>query len=164
MKKRDEGYVLPLVLIVLVVICLIAVSLLTVSLNNLKNQQAMIDRMEDQYAAQGKVEEAIQSVMKSINENPSLSDGIILPPIDGVEYSGSDFVSEASVERINWKETAESKTHKATIEIEARVPNGALVSVQVTFVVNDDGTKITDLKSMEYDIYEISTVEVTKNG
>ena len=56
MKKHDEGYVLPLVLVVMIVMCLIATSLMSFSLQNLKSQQASIERMQDKYVAEGAVE------------------------------------------------------------------------------------------------------------
>jgi type II secretory pathway component PulK len=58
MRKHDEGYALPFVLVVFVVFSLIATSILTISLNNLKKQQASIQRTQDQYAAQGEIEKA----------------------------------------------------------------------------------------------------------
>lgn len=56
MKKHDEGYVLPLVLVVMIVMCLIATSLMSFSLQNLKSQQASIERMAEKYEAEGIIE------------------------------------------------------------------------------------------------------------
>ena len=56
MKKHDEGYVLPLVLVVMIVMCLIATSLMSFSLQNLKSQQASIDRMVEKYEVEGVIE------------------------------------------------------------------------------------------------------------
>ena len=58
MKKYDEGYALPFVLVVFLVLSLIATSVLTFSLKNLQSQQASIQRAKDQYAAQGEIEKA----------------------------------------------------------------------------------------------------------
>lgn len=120
MKKRDEGYVLPLVLIVLVVICLIAVSLLTVSLNNLKNQQAMIDRMEDQYAAQGMIEEAVAGLQVELFKGTDtkvrvdgLSYGALIEKKDqsNIDNAGYIYWSKVSgIDQIKLKITATSGT------------------------------------------------------
>lgn len=62
MKKRDEGYVLAFVLIVIAVICLVAVSMMNVSLRNIQAQKASIERMEEKYSAQGEAEKVISSI------------------------------------------------------------------------------------------------------
>lgn len=59
MKKHNEGYALPFVLVVMIVMCLVTTGLLDGSLRNLKSQKAMISRMQDQYAAQGAIEQVI---------------------------------------------------------------------------------------------------------
>lgn len=56
MRKHNEGYVLPLVLVVMVILSLVAVGVMSVSLHNLQAQKADIDRMQAQYAAQGELE------------------------------------------------------------------------------------------------------------
>ncbi|MBR2422103.1 MAG: hypothetical protein IKB09_07120 [Oscillospiraceae bacterium] len=65
MKKHDEGYVLPLVLVVMIVMCLIATSLMSFSLQNLKSQQSSIKRMADKYEAEGVVETVIAKIKVS---------------------------------------------------------------------------------------------------
>lgn len=82
MKKHNEGYVLPFVLVVLVVVCLVAVSLLTASLDNLKRQQASIDRMEAKYAAQGEIEKLVAGLEKGI-ESINLTVTISKPNSEG---------------------------------------------------------------------------------
>lgn len=64
MKKYDEGYALPFVLIVMVIICLVGVSILSNSLRNLQNQQASIKRMQEQYEAEGKIIQVIGELQK----------------------------------------------------------------------------------------------------
>ena len=59
MKKHDEGYALPLVIVVMLILCLVAVSVMSFSLRNLQSQQASIEQMQEQYAAQGKLERLI---------------------------------------------------------------------------------------------------------
>jgi type II secretory pathway component PulJ len=69
MRKHDEGYALPFVLVVFVVFSLIATSILTISLNNLKKQQASIQRTQDQYAAQGEIEKVYALLDEYVKAN-----------------------------------------------------------------------------------------------
>ena len=65
MKKHDEGYVLPLVMVVLVILSAFALSVLSPAVNNLKAQQVSIARMEDRYLAKGNAEEKIGELLTS---------------------------------------------------------------------------------------------------
>lgn len=56
MKKRDEGYVLAFVLVVIVVLCLVAVSMMSIALQNVRAQTASIERMQDKYIAMARIE------------------------------------------------------------------------------------------------------------
>ncbi len=70
MKKHDECYVLPFVLVVTVVLCIVAVAILSSALDNLTAQQDSIDRMQDKYAAQGEIEKVVAQLQKgTIIEN-----------------------------------------------------------------------------------------------
>ena len=59
MKKNNDGYVLPFVLVVMIVLCIISTSLMTAALRNLQMQQKFTERMVDKYAAQGEIEKVI---------------------------------------------------------------------------------------------------------
>lgn len=63
MKKHNDGYVLPLALVVMVVLCLVAVTVMSFSLKGLKSQQASIQRMQAQYEAAGEIEKTVARVM-----------------------------------------------------------------------------------------------------
>ena len=79
MKKHNEGYALPFVLVVLVVLCIITVGIMDFSLRNLQTQQATIQRMKDKYVAAGKIEEicaAAESGVKGISF-PSSENGLL---------------------------------------------------------------------------------------
>ena len=62
MKKHNEGYSLVLVLVVLTVIGLISAFILTFSLNNLKNQQASVERMQARYKVVGEIEKTVATL------------------------------------------------------------------------------------------------------
>ena len=59
MKKYNEGYALPFVLVVSVVMCIIATTVMTFSLNNLQSQQNTIERMQAKYDASSLVEKIV---------------------------------------------------------------------------------------------------------
>jgi Tfp pilus assembly protein PilX len=73
MKKYNEGYTLPLVLIVMIVLSLVALGVMSVSLHNLRAQQASIQRMESKYAAQGELEKAVANLSTVLALNQVLS-------------------------------------------------------------------------------------------
>ena len=62
MRKYNEGYSLVLVLVVLTVIALLATFILSFSLSNLQNQQASLNRMQEDYAAAGEIEKYVAKI------------------------------------------------------------------------------------------------------
>ena len=65
MKKHNEGYTLPLVMVVLLVLAIVAVTIMTTSLKNMQRQQGFIETMKAQYAAQGQIEAIVGQLMKA---------------------------------------------------------------------------------------------------
>ena len=59
MKKHDEGYVLAYVTVVLLIFCLVAALVLTGAMRNLNHQQDSIQQMQDQYVAEGMIEQVL---------------------------------------------------------------------------------------------------------
>lgn len=66
MRKNDDGYVLPFVLVVMIVLCIISASLMTASLRNLQMQQKFTARMVDKYEAQGEIEKAVAQLKQDV--------------------------------------------------------------------------------------------------
>lgn len=56
MKRNNGGYVLVYVVVVIVILCILVPAACSNSLQNLKAQQASIERMQQLYAAEGKIE------------------------------------------------------------------------------------------------------------
>lgn len=77
MKKHNEGYTLPLVMVVLLVLAIVAVTIMTTSMNNMLRQQGFIETMQDQYKAQGQIEAIVGQLMKA--EKPEDVDAILEP-------------------------------------------------------------------------------------
>jgi type II secretory pathway pseudopilin PulG len=64
MKKHDEGYVLAYVTVVLLIFCLVAAVILTGAMRNLNHQQDSIQKMKDQYVAEGMIEQVLAQLDK----------------------------------------------------------------------------------------------------
>lgn len=73
MKKYDEGYALPMVLVVILILCLVASYILSGALQTVTAQQDSIAQMKQEYAAQGEIEKIV-SQMKSVRSNSDLAD------------------------------------------------------------------------------------------
>lgn len=63
--RNNDGYSLPMVLIIISILALIATTLMTVSIDNMANQQNELGKMQKQYEAQGKLE----MVLAELSEN-----------------------------------------------------------------------------------------------
>lgn len=85
--KRNDGYALPFVLIVMVIICLVAVSILSFSLDNLKSQKASVERMQSQYVAEGKIEK----VLIKIKDKGLISQSTLLTLAESEDVTFNDF-------------------------------------------------------------------------
>ena len=85
MKKHNEGYTLPLVLVVMIIMCLIAVSVMSVALHNLQAQKTSITRMQDKYEAQGELEKALANLSGQLTRNSSLDANEMLEPTSAAE-------------------------------------------------------------------------------
>jgi type II secretory pathway component PulJ len=135
MKKHNDGYALPFVLVVMVVVCLIAVSVMSFSLRCLQSQQASIARMTDKYKAMGRLEIVISQLERAEAGNTVL-----------LEIKDSDagflFVYDDSNRcfTIAAKENETIVGYKITVD--------ASVSLQTN---NDkDFYAVTNLKSLSY--------------
>lgn len=75
MKKHNEGYALPFVLVVLVVMCIISVGIMDFCLRNLQSQQNTIQRMEAKYEAAAKIEEIVAAAENDVAVEENDVDG-----------------------------------------------------------------------------------------
>ena len=77
MRKNNEGYVRPFVLVVRIVLCIMSASLMTAAFRNLQMQQKFTDRMVDKYEAQGEIEKIVAQLKQDIvikgNESEELT-------------------------------------------------------------------------------------------
>ena len=66
MRKHNEGYALPFVLVVLVVLSIITVGIMEFSLRNFKSQQNTILRLEAKYEAAGEIEKIVAAAENNV--------------------------------------------------------------------------------------------------
>ena len=106
MKRHNEGYALPFVLVVLVVMCIIAVGIMDFSLRNLQSQKATIQRMEAKYEAAGKIEEIVAAIEngEKVYSFPRTSqlDFAIIPISDTEKYVRIVSCSQNDDEQTLW--------------------------------------------------------------
>lgn len=65
MKRNDGGYVLAYVVVVIVILCILVPAACANSLQNLKAQQASVERMRQLYEAEGKIEQFVAETQKT---------------------------------------------------------------------------------------------------
>lgn len=63
-QQHDGGYVLVYVVVVIVILCLLVPAACANSLQNLKAQQASIERMQQLYQAEGQIERFVAEVLQ----------------------------------------------------------------------------------------------------
>lgn len=159
MKKHDEGYVLAFVMVVILVLCIVAVSLMTASINNLKAQNAAVQRMVDKYAAQGVIEQVV-SVIDSeitISKENGLKAGLeerlgeyITVTLDHVDGNTED--PEAVLTGFSATLQLTSQPADSSARIEATIEWKADVTTE------GNKYRITTT-TLNYTSYQISTVE-----
>ena len=85
MKKRNEGYTLVLVLVVLVILCLLSTYILSFSLKNINTQKAAALRMQEQYTVIGEIETTVANLQAFAEKYPETVTVEVMPkPEEGV--------------------------------------------------------------------------------
>lgn len=122
MMKRNDGYALSYVLVVLLVLFTIAMGVTSISLFNLKNQKVTAARMQDKYAAQGMIEQVVAQLENAESEDavkdvidlyPVAQEGEPVNPIECEEHT----IGEGANEISSYLLTATSGSTKITTEI-----------------------------------------------
>lgn len=150
MKKRNEGYALPFVLVVMVVLCAVAVAILSASLKNLQSQQAVTEKMQAQYEAQGAIEKVI-AVLESKQKLEGFGKSFLTAEFqDGVKFEEPYDETENGVTAVKFKVVAES----GTVQIEC------VLAISGT-VEKDTSTGLYNITSpqISYSSYIIGTAE-----
>lgn len=162
--KNNEGYALPFVLVVMVIICLVGISILSSSLNNLQNQQASIERMQDQYAVAGEIEKVMAPVKfnKCVSVN-TLGD-LLVTDAEGK----NEFVFTKGTE--GKEDTLDFTLDTSRLESTANESVQIKAKIQITGTITEspqkleNGTEVTlygfpDKFEINYLTYEIINIE-----
>lgn len=181
MRKNNDGYVLPFVLVVMIVLTIISTSLMTAALRNLQSQQKFTERMVDKYQAEGEIEKIVAQLsgknhfteltIEKETGYPDLSQGESKTNLQlAVEKQLQIILEDGTVSCSDWKNEGENLSFTVklganvrTAEIAATIQfSGKLTETSNT---SNDVTATTltysidDLK-LTYNSYEISTKEV----
>ena len=168
MKKHDEGYVLPLVLVVLTIMTLVAAYVLAGTLQTVTNQQNSIAQMKDRYGAQGAIEKVVAQLTDTASLTSLMGDSpqaalqtkieSICSSIYAAEETTKDTDSELpSTPDLPSVDTAEqdftyqftiTSTYN-TIEIESKITLSGKIKK------NDDGTYAITDPEITYQTYDV---------
>jgi len=157
MKKHDEGYALPFVLVVMVIICLVGISIMSSSLNNLQNQKSSIERMQDQYAAAGKIEK----VLAILQQNKSITSTII----EGACSTAGMPMESEEINFVPRVDTSENKDENGEISFTLKTESG-MVEIATDIVIKGtiEWTQLNDAGTISYDVsaakYTYSSYEI----
>lgn len=165
MKKHDEGYALPFVIVVMLVLCLVAVSVMSFSLRNLQSQKASIEQMEAQYQAQGELEKMIVELNDTISafvDNIATSNytytevGLAALQADLQAQLGDGVAWDARDCRVTLTAVYQSTQVTSTLLLKDVIRSGV-----------DGGTQVyvpSLPASISYETYSISTIEPAEGG
>jgi type II secretory pathway component PulJ len=163
MKKRNEGYTLVLVMIVLVILCLLSTYILSFSLKNISTQKAAVLRTQDQYAAMGEIEATVAKLQVFAEKYPEMEvmpkpeEGVFVLTVTEDDNSKTEYVFPGTAtceDNIKIALAAQSDSYRieCTLQFVGTV-NRNLASGTYT---------LSDLTGVEYIRYDISMV--TKGG
>ena len=152
----------------MVIICLVGVSILSASLNNLQNQQASIERMQDQYEAEGRIERVVAVLLNKgcVNETIIISACELAEmPMTQDEITFLSNVDSDVSDDDNDTITFTLKTKTETVEVVCKIEfNGIISKNDLNADTNPDSYNISKA-NLVYSSYEINVIaEEVQNG
>lgn len=153
MKKHNEGYTLPLVMVVLLVLSIVAVTIMTTSLKNMQRQQGFIEQMQAQYEAQGKIEKVVAKLQNL--------DGEITLAEVCKDAEGNPIVMYEIVEKEEQDKNTEGLAIKLTAEGAAVAGGPELIKIECKVFLSgkvepkDGGHYLSEIKFEGYRSYSI---------
>ena len=157
MRKQNEGYVLPLVLVVMIIMSLIAVGVMSVSLRNLQTQKADIARMQDQYAVQGETEKMVailNTELAAINTTVNDVDAIKLSVAQAIK----DATGNGDIE-ITWVNLLEAYSCSFSISYKNETAQVNCTIVLEDVITKEDGQYQVNNSSPTYTAYDVETIQ-----
>ena len=180
MRKNNDGYVLPFVLVVMIVLCIISTSLMTAALRNLQMQQRFTERMVDKYAAQGEIEKAVAQLQQdlltqdiviegNVSGEPTVEElasklGLTADKVRIIEATQADTETEEDETSEADEQETEKKPFAFTVSLDASseattIACELLISAEYTSAQQADSkyTCTITVERITYQSYEIST-------
>ena len=180
MRKNNDGYVLPFVLVVMIVLCIMSASLMTAAFRNLQMQQKFTDRMVDKYAAQGEIEKIVAQLKQDLfkqdiviedsasgaptDEELAHKLGLTADKVRIIEATQADIETEEDETSEEDEQTNEKKSLDFTVSLDASseattIACELLVSAEYTSEQQADSkyTHTITVDKITYQSYEIST-------
>ena len=181
MRKNDDGYVLPFVLVVMIVLCIMSASLMTAAFRNLQMQQKFTDRMVDKYAAQGEIEKTVAQLKQDLfTQDIVIEDSASGAPtaeelasklrltadkVRIIEATQADIETEEDEASEEDEQTNEKKSLDFTVSLDASseattIACELLVSAKYTSTQDSESSAYKHtivVDSITYQSYEIST-------
>ena len=174
MRKYDEGYTVPLVLVVMVILVMVASLVLAGSLQTAKAQQQAIAQMQEKYQAQGQIEmlvaqlltESEYASMMEITEIATKDHIIALCGSAGVTLVTDDVTNEAGeiiIAKPAYSLEKDALTEKNVLTYCFTVKsqyNDTQITAQLTLVCDiveneANGNKTVSLPKITYETYQI---------
>ncbi len=152
MTKRNEGYALAYIVVVLAVLASVAMATMALALMPQKRQQAALERMQDKYAAQGLVEQVVallehtsdridNDVLTAITSNTTAPASVTITPVEDnhihviVALNGTTVTAELSLEPDYGKNEDEGEPVVPTAEDETdATPAPVITGYIVTYI------------------------------
>lgn len=155
-RKYDEGYALPFALVVLLFLCIVAMVIMDLTYKDLKAQQDSITRMENQYEAQGKIEQIVGKLENNTGTKTLTELFGMTPETEGVV---GETTAITATMHIN-SDVDETDSYMVTIECTVRLtakPGGS-------FALEADGYALTGPCSVEYLSYKVLSEEIPRQN
>lgn len=150
MRKHNEGYALPFVLVVMTVLALVATSMMTLALRNLQNQRTSVERMQDRYAAEGEIEKVVAKLRSETEFNELDADRLVAVYCGGTGASLDAWDDSQYEESGILTFTLTSKS--GTVQVDCQLKINGTISEGASEKYNVSSPVIT------YEKYQISTI------
>lgn len=169
MKRNNGGYVLVYVVVVIVILCILVPAACSNSLQNLKAQQASIERMQQLYAAEGEIERFVaemseQVVMSSSEEKQGdiqIGQSAVAEKFKAAFDSAASTLGRQQLEEADWNNERTQCLHKilvVTKEEDINVSAEITIALTTTIATNKKWENET---WVEYCTYQITDCTIT---
>ena len=163
--RREDGYVLPYVLIVFAVVSLIAVSICSVAIRNLRTQEAAVQRTQALYAAEGAVERFTAKVSERAGDAEHTSEQDALNELEAkIRAADTDSIlTDIEVASTEVVLTLQAKSGSALVDSVVKMgvtlywwSEPIDIDAEGNIIESIDYCKVTDVSAPIYESYNIS--------